>query len=155
MKNQEETNAAIVKTLNELIDVCLDGQKGFQDAAEGLDANPELRARCLQYAIERGHFAKELQQEIRQFGARPDDSGTVLGALHRGWMDIRKAVAMADQDAIIAECERGEDVAKETYEKVLNDYLPPGLTGIVQRQYQKVLAAHDHFSALKKLSHTS
>lgn len=154
MSNQEEIKTAIVKTLNELIDVCLDGQKGFQDAAEGLHAHPELRARCLQYATERGHFAQELQQEVRQFDVRPDDNGTVLGALHRGWLDIRKAVAI-DQEAIIAECERGEDVAKETYEKALNDYLSPGLTGMIQRQYQKVLAAHDYFSALKKVSHTS
>ena len=149
MKDTAEINAEISKTLNHLTEICIDGEKGFQEAGEGL-MDVELAATCLQYSTQRRQFARELQDEVRQLGGEPVYSGTLAGALHRGWLNIKNAVLSKDDEAIIAECERGEDAAKEAYEEALNDYLPPAITGVIQRQYQGVVDAHDRFSALKK-----
>jgi uncharacterized protein (TIGR02284 family) len=149
---KEEIITKVIETLSQLIEICVDGEKGFDSAAEGLDDN-NLKAMCIQYSLERGHFARELQEEVRAINGTPEISGTVAGTLHRGWIDIKAAVTNKDEDAIIAECERGENIAKQAYEKALNDYLPPSVTGVVQRQYQKVLASHDRFSALQKAAH--
>ena len=48
---------------------------------------------------------------MQRLGGRPEEGGSVSGAVHRGWMNIKDAVAGHDDKAIIAEAERGEDVA--------------------------------------------
>jgi uncharacterized protein (TIGR02284 family) len=146
---QDQEKESIEK-LNHLTEICKDGEKGFKEAADGLEGNSELQTLCLQYSRERGQFARELQYEVRLLNGDPVSSGTIAGALHRGWIDIKAAVTAKDEDAIVAECERGEDAAKEAYEKTLMDYLLPQATELVKRQYKKVLQSHDRFSALKK-----
>ena len=46
---------------------------------------------------------------------RPDspaaDSGSVAGALHRGWVDVKSMVTGKDEEAVLNEAERGEDHA--------------------------------------------
>jgi uncharacterized protein (TIGR02284 family) len=143
------SNDRVISLLNDLIEVCKDGQNGFRTAAEGLK-DSALRDKCLQYAEQRGQFARELQDEVRQLGGGAETKGSVAGALHRGWIDIKAAVTGKDDDAIIAECERGEDVAKETYEKAVNEYAPAHIAGLIQRQYSEVKAVHDEFSMLQK-----
>jgi uncharacterized protein (TIGR02284 family) len=149
--SEKEKNS--VGTLNHLIEVCKDGEKGFQEAVAGLENNPELHAICLQSSKERGQFARALQNEVRQLNGDPASSGTLAGALHRGWMDIKSAVTAKDEDAIVAECERGEDVAKEAFEIALQNYLPAQAEELVKRQYRRILESHNRFSALKKAAH--
>ncbi len=55
-----------------------------------------------------------------------------------------------DDAAVLAECERGEDVAKSSYQKALEKDLPPDIRAIVQRQYQGVLQHHDTVRSLEK-----
>jgi len=148
--NKTDTKENVVATLNHLIEICKDGQQGFKDAADHLQ-NKELGISCLQYSKQREQFAKELQNEVNSMkGDAAETSGTVAGTIHRGWLNLKAAITANDDDAIIAECERGEDAAKDAYEKALKSYLSPALTGLVQRQYQDVLAVHDRFSALQK-----
>ncbi|WP_410343130.1 PA2169 family four-helix-bundle protein, partial [Thioalkalivibrio sp.] len=48
------------------------------------------------------------------------------------------------------ECERGEDVAKESYQEALeNQALPPDIRAVVERQYKGVLRNHDQVKALR------
>jgi uncharacterized protein (TIGR02284 family) len=141
-------NEHAVSELNDLIEILKDGEKGFKTAADGL-MNPKLREICLENSKQRGQFARELQSEVRSFNAKPAADGSVAGALHRGWIDIMKAVTGQDEDAIVDEIERGEDAAKEAYEKALKCDLPSNVTGIIDHQYAQVKATHDYFSALK------
>jgi len=144
-----ETNKKIIGTLNGLIAICKDGKKGFTLASEDTK-DAEFKALCSQYAMQRGKFAAELREAVTMLGGTPQDSGTVAGDLHRGWIGLKAAVTRDDEDAIIAECERGEDAAKNAYEKALNEYLPSEVTTLVQRQYSQVKEAHDRFSAMQK-----
>ncbi len=142
----------VVASLNELIEICVDGEKGFRTAADGVQ-EAELRALCLQCANQRAKFANELKDEIRQYNTQPKDDGSVSGAIQRGWMNIKAMVLNNDENQIIASCEEEEDRAKAAYEKVLASYLPPNVTGLVQRQYTEIKAVHDRFSAMQKMSH--
>src|SRR5262245_45831091 len=127
-------NKEVITRLNHLVEICRDGEKGFQAAAEGL-SDQELKASCQRYSAQRAEFARELQAELKNLGEQPPTAGSLAGAIHRGWMQIRTAVTSKDDNAIIKECERGEDEAKQFYEEVLNTYMPAGLTGVIQRQY--------------------
>jgi len=66
-------------------------------------------------------------------------------------MDIKSLATGRDEAAIIAECERGEDVAVKAYEQVLASGLPVDLRALVERQLFKVKEAHDQIRSLEQI----
>lgn len=143
------TNDKAVSVLNNLIETCKDGEKGFKEAAEGLKS-ADIKARFLTYSRERGQMASELQAEVRRLGGDPDQSGSMSASLHRGWMDLKAALTGHDDHAIVSEAERGEDVAKNAYDDALkgSDLSGAALT-IVQQQAAKVRRVHDEVRDLR------
>jgi uncharacterized protein (TIGR02284 family) len=137
-----------ISTLNSLIATCRDGEQGFRNAAEHL-RDVTVKAAFNDFARERASFAAELKQEVQRLGGVPDEGGSVSGALHRGWMDVKGAVAGRDDEALISEAERGEDVAVATYQEALRANLPTEIRTLVQRQYSSVQRAHDRVKALR------
>jgi uncharacterized protein (TIGR02284 family) len=135
-------NDKAASVLNNLIETCKDGEQGFREAAEGLK-NPTVKTRFLEYSRQRAQMARELQDEVRRLGGDPEKSGSIAGTMHRGWLNIRAAVSGKDDHAIIAEAERGEDVAKTAYEDALKESLPATAQTLVQQQSVKVRQAHD------------
>jgi len=135
-----------IDVLNELVETCRDGEQGFRTAAEGV-RDSQLKALFQTYARQRQEFAIELETEIRRLGGEPGGHGSVAGTLHRGWMNIRSALAGGDS-AILAEAERGEDAAKSAYEKAVAESLPEGARLVVERQHTRVKEAHDRVRAL-------
>lgn len=144
------SNEELIAILNDLVETCKDGEKGFQAAADGV-SNPELATLFRNYAEQRSSFAGELQAEVRRLGGDPETGGTAAGALHRGWIDIKSAVAGKDEGAIISEAERGEDHAVKQYRTALEKQLPTELQRVVENQYIHVRDAHDHVRALERL----
>jgi len=140
----------VIPALNRLIGVCRDGEKGFQAAAQALEGDVELADLCLRYSQKRAEFAAELQEEVRKLSGNPEEKGTLTGALHRGWMNMKALVTGGDEDVIIAECEEAEDETESIYEETLALYLPEALTKIIQKQYAEVKEVHHRFRSLKK-----
>lgn len=138
-----------VITLNVLIETCKDGELGFRTAADDT-RSAEAQRMFLTLARERAELAAELQREVRRLGGTPVSTGTVSGSLHRGWMNLTAAVTGSDERSIIAAAERGEDSAKTAYERALRDPLPPATRVLVERQYERIRAAHDRVSDLKR-----
>jgi len=90
-----------------------------------------------------------LQRLVARLGGKPEEGGTVAGAVHRGWVTLKSAVAGRTDLAILEECERGEDVAKATYAKALKASLPEDIRLVVQRQYDGVLRNHGQIRDLR------
>lgn len=138
-----------IATLNELIEICEDGEKGFHAAAEGVQ-NAQLKIVFEQYAAQRESFATELQQQVTSLGGDAKESGSAAGTLHRGWLNLKAAITGKDDHAILVECERGEDAAKEAYEKAVSGTALPGtILPMVEKQYTKVQEAHDQIKELR------
>jgi uncharacterized protein (TIGR02284 family) len=138
----------ITSILNDLIETSKDGEEGFRAAAED-SKNAELQAMFLRRAGDCASGADELQQLVAGLGDEPEDSGTVAGAVHRGWVNLKAAISSRTDLAILEECERGEDVAKASYSKALKDTLPEDIRIVVQRQYEGVLKNHDQIRDLR------
>ena len=142
------SNDDVISTLNGLIETCKDGQQGFKEAAEGVERS-DLKSLFYEFSQQRAHFAGELQSLVQSLGGDPEKTGSVAGAIHRGWMNIKSAVTGKDESAILNECERGEDSAKKTYKDALENALPTNVLESVQEQYQAILSAHDRVKALR------
>ena len=145
------SNENAISALNNLIETCKDGQEGFRTAAEGLK-DPQVKTQFLEYSRQREQMVRDLQQEVRRLGGVPEASGSMSGSMHRGWMNIKSAVTGRDDSAIIAEAERGEDVAKEAYDKAAKEQLPPTTRALVQQQSVLVHEAHNRVRALEKMA---
>jgi len=140
----------VASTLNGLIQTCKDGENGFKVAAVAVD-DINLQHLLQSYSQQRSEFAAELQTEVQRLDHDPARAGHVAAALHRGWMDIKSLATGRDEAAIIAECERGEDVAVKAYDQALRSELPADLRALVERQFLKVKDAHDQIRSLEQI----
>ncbi len=143
--SMEQANGEV---LNDLIQTCIDGQKGFEAASKAVD-DPAIRDELVGYSWQRQQFATELKSRLEAFGEKPVDHGSAGGALHRGWMDVKSAVRANSEHAILAECERGEDAAVEAYRKAMSAAMPAEYTQVVSSQFQTIQRTHDRIKALR------
>ena len=135
--------------LNDLVETSRDGEQGFRTAAEDTKS-AELRKVFLERAENCAQGAAQLQQVILRLGGNPQEGGSVAGAVHRGWVNLKASVTGRTDVAILEECERGEDVAKARYRKALEEKkLPDDIRAIVQRQYDGVQRNHDQIRNLR------
>jgi uncharacterized protein (TIGR02284 family) len=138
----------IIVCINDLIETCRNGEKGFLTASEHITDN-NLKAYFLRCSYQRAQFAAELQGEVRQLGGDPTSIGSVSGAFHRGWMNIRSAIAEGDE-SILSECEWGEDSGLRNYERVLKQNLPHHVLPVVKHQYVQIKETHNQIRSLEK-----
>lgn len=142
-------NGKLISTLNSLIETSRDGEQGFRTAAEGV-TDPQVRTVFQQYSQQRGQFVRDLQQAVSKLGGSAETSGSMSGSVHRGWMKIKEAVTGKDDQAIIAEAERGEDVAKAAFDGALREDLPRDILPLVERMAAQVREAHDRVRAMER-----
>ena len=137
-----------VGVLEDLIETCKDGQKGYQDAATHVK-RPDLKTYFNEQSLERSRFAGELEAELIRLG-KPDKkvSGSVGGALRRAWIDTKVSLGGGDK-TILESLEAGEDTAKESYQKAITGDLPENIAQIVRRQAASVQRTHDKVKSLR------
>ena len=139
----------VASVLNDLVETSKDGEQGFTTAANDTK-DPELKTTLRRHAQECARSASDLQTLVSRLGAKPEEHGSVAGAMHRGWVNLKSAVAPRTDLAILEECERGEDVAKASYRKALESGdLPADIRAIVQKQNEGVIRNHDEVRALR------
>ena len=144
-------NEKVIATLNGLIETCKNGEEGFRTAAEGV-SDQGTRTAFAKFSRDRWQMARDLQDEVQGLGGKPETAGSVGGAVHRGWMNLKSAVTGNDDQKIIAEAERGEDVAKAAYQSALEQDLPSQVRALVERQAVEVRAVHDRVRAMERSS---
>lgn len=147
MNQSVNTPDQIIDTLNELIELNRDGQNGFQEAAGKIE-DPQVKAFFLEQSLSRAKFIGELQSEVRSMGAEPENTGTIAGALHRSWMDLKSALGGGDH-AILAATETGEDHAITQYTKALEETLPAPVRDMAERQLLSAKQAHDKVKVMR------
>lgn len=142
--NQNDATSVV----EELIETCEDGVKGYQDAAQHAK-RPDLKAFFLEQSSERARFVNELQVALNKLG-KPGkkESGSVGGAMRRAWIDTKVSLGGGDK-TILQSIESGEDTAKEAYKKALSASLPPDLADVIRRQAQSVRTAHDRVKTMR------
>ncbi len=141
-------NDEIISTLNDLIETCKDGEEGFKTCAEDI-SDPQIKNLFVDRAQSCSSSASELQELVLSCGGSPETKSSVSGSLHRRWVDIKASVTGKDDESILNECERGEDVAVASYRKALEQELPPNIRSVVERQYNGALRNHDQVKSLR------
>lgn len=144
------TDDTSLHALNALIRAGRDAERGYLAAAD-LVPEPELVQLFAAYALQRGKFVKELEDRVRTLRSAPEKTaGTLVGEAHRGWMGFATKMASRECHAILAECERGEDLAVAAHGAALKATdIDPQTRALIQRHYEQVQAAHDRVKQLR------
>ena len=138
-----------IRTLNGLIATTIDSVDGYRTSASDVQS-PRLAELFTTRASERSSVAEQLRAEVTRLGGNPEDDGTILAAGHRAFVNLKAAVTKRDDDAVIAEVERGEDQIKAKYEDALKDSdLAPATRTLVEGAYGSVKSGHDQMRDLK------
>lgn len=118
-----ESNKEIITDLKELLSIVNDGKEGYESSSETTD-NIELKGVFLKYSAQRAAYAEELRAHIAEHGGDAEnESGGILGALHRTWIDIKEALSSKEDAAILEAITTGEKAAIEKYDKYIADYV--------------------------------
>lgn len=134
--------ARIAPCVSDLLQVLQDRRLAYQHAAGKVHSN-RLRGICMRYSAQSQQFLDDLTPILARYGPVIPPSGSLLGALSRGWVSVGKVLRTGDRP-ILAACERGDDAAIARYTECLeSDSLTAQLLPIIARQYNDLLAAHD------------
>ena len=141
----------VIDTLNGLIETSRDGENGFRACAESAKS-ATLRTFFLEKSERCREGAAQLQQIVREMGGAAETDSSFSGDMHRFWMNIKASIAGMNDHEILAECERGEDAAKQAYREALALDLPGDVRIVVDRQYREVMANHDRVKELRNIT---
>jgi uncharacterized protein (TIGR02284 family) len=143
----EKTN----ETLKELIIINNDRFEGYKTAAEETK-DIDLKALFESYSAQSNQFSEELRDIIPDFEYSPDEGETKsTGKLYRVFMDLKAALRGNDRKGILSSCEFGEDVAKNTYDEVLEhpEELNHESLTIIRKQQIELNKAHDKIKSMR------
>jgi uncharacterized protein (TIGR02284 family) len=139
MSTDERVTKQLIKTLE-------NGKEGFARAADRLEGTEraDLCGKFREFSLQRQRFADELQALAAAYGDEIEETGSVAGAMHRGWMAVKDALSgSADAEGVLDAAEQGEDHAVAEYEKALGEDISVGLRTVIDRQYPYIRAGHD------------
>ncbi len=115
-------NEKTIAVLNSLITINNDRIEGYETAAKETEEQ-DLKTLFAQFSSTSEKCRKELTDEVSKLGGTAADGTLISGKFFRVWMDVKAALTGKDREAILSSCEFGEDAAKDTYEKALEDEL--------------------------------
>ena len=145
MKYSEE----MAGKLNELLQKNYDSGKGFRNAADDV-RNPQLKVFFKEKAQERYDFGHELKTEIRNFGEAPEKGSSIKADVHHTWMDLKATFTGNNEEAVLEEAIRGEKLAVEDYNKIINENdFPPSTKNMLLRQRNAIEKALENVKSLE------
>lgn len=146
-----EISEKALDVINDLIEINNDRVEGFEKASRDLEGQDEdLIMVFNKMAAQSEQNVAELTDIVLQYGGDPAEGSSTSGALHRAWLDIKSAFTGGDMEAVLNECERGEDAIKAAYFKALDpeNELSPEIVEVLQTQQMGIVASHDLIKSL-------
>lgn len=142
----------LLNDLNDLLNRSRDAQKGYVEASNHIN-HPELSKWMIDYSKQRQLYAAELDLEIKRLGGDADDSTSMLGELHRVWIDLKGQLTQNDPYAMLEECTRGEEKAMENYNEIFESHknMPPETRDMLNRHRTKIKEALGQIKTLMKM----
>jgi len=140
--------------LNELITLNNDRIAGFEKALGDIDdSNIDLKELFQEYAAQSRRFSEELAALGAKRAEDPEAGNSLVGTLHRVWIDVKALFGGTDRVSILAEAERGEDAIKKAYQTALTDgELDEEVLETISNQAKSIRKSHDTVKALRDMA---
>jgi len=136
-------NYELESVLKSVINSLEDGQKGMAEIGESL-RDETLKRYFLAESLKRANFRGELENELHRHGVHDvHETGTVSGAMLRGWADLKAELGGGDH-TLLETAEQGEDEAKRAYKDALEQELPLPVRQLLVEQQTHIQMSHDY-----------
>jgi uncharacterized protein (TIGR02284 family) len=137
------------KVVHDVVAVLVDSQEGFRDLGEKFK-DETLKKYFLAESLKRAQFKGELEDLLIKEGVADayKEGGTVSGALHRTWGDLKAKLGGSDH-TLLETAEQGEDVAKKAYADALKHDLPLPVHQLLSTQAAHIQTSHDYVKAAR------
>jgi uncharacterized protein (TIGR02284 family) len=146
--SQTGAGQGTISVLQDLSARCHDSEQGYRRSAQDA-SDSDLKQQFEQLANERSSMASELDRLIRENGGEPSwTAGSVTGAAHRMWVDLRTALSSNQRQAILEEVARGESAAEEAYDDALRQDLPMGVRQTIREHHRRVRETRNRYRAM-------
>lgn len=142
-----------IEVLNSLITINNDRIEGYETASKETDEQ-YLKILFGQFTTTSRKCKQELINEINNLGGEVAQGTLTSGKFFRVWMDVKAALTDKDHKTILNSCEYGEEVAVDTYEKVLkNDlsHLSSRQQSIISEQHQLIKSDQDKIKSMREI----
>jgi uncharacterized protein (TIGR02284 family) len=146
----------IIDGLNSLIEINNDRIEGYEKASKETEEN-DLKTLFTSFIRTSEKCRLELIDEVLFLGGTPAEGTKISGKFFRAWMDVKAALTGRDRKTVLDSCEYGEDVAVDTYDKVINDFgdvsegTSSPLKGLLMKQRNLIKADHDRVRSLRDM----
>lgn len=122
--------------INNILALLADSRKGYQEASDRAED-----AMVKQHLSELSIARTQLIDDLARASDLDPAAGTLSGALHRVWIDVRDALSASDNVNVLRECERGETFLAERYKEALDaPEVPDSLKTLLEKQRNEVVA---------------
>lgn len=118
------TDKELAEALNEVLVVCEDGHKGYQEAAHLVKEGGPLFKLFAHLALQRKNWHEELRHMVARVGGVPKKHGSAQAAAHRTLMDLKELATGKEERPLLEEVLRGEEKAIAHYERVMEQPIP-------------------------------
>jgi uncharacterized protein (TIGR02284 family) len=136
-----------ISVLNSLIETTIDSIDGYQHSASEA-TNSRFAQAFRERAGEREQIVSKLRDRVRALGGTPESDGGFLAAAHRQFLSLRDAITGKDDQAIIAEVDRGESYLDGKWKAALeDDKLSDETLTIIRSCYDSIREGHRQWEA--------
>ncbi len=145
-------NDKLVETYNDLIRINNDRIEGYEKAIkEADDLDVDLKTIFSSMADESRKYKSELTSAVGRLGGEIADGTTGMGKIYRVWMDVKATFSGHSREAVLENCEFGEDAAQRAYEDALGDdaEMTAEDRQLITEQKRKLKESHDKIKGLR------
>jgi uncharacterized protein (TIGR02284 family) len=142
------SNRELVDILVDLRETNVDRQKTYEAASDNI-SDTRLRNTFSNLIEQSRRFITEIERELKNLGEQTSAKGSIKGSLHRGFLEIRSAFTSNDDRVMLEESIRGEKMAVDNYDDVLNRDLPPNVQQLVSKQFGDIKQNLSELNTLK------
>lgn len=149
--NTSNHKEKLVTSLQEILQKNYDAEEGLKHVMQKTDSTV-LKNWLQKKAEERKGFAAEIETELKKLGAESTASGSVLGTVHRVWINVKTALSTNRAETILEECIRGDAASVEEYKEQLEaPYMAGSVIEVLTNQKVKIEQSLNTFKQMEDL----
>jgi len=142
----QSNSEGLLEVLNDLVRINNDRIAGYERAiSESKDLDVDLKTIFQGMIRESEQYRGELVSEIQTSGGDVATDTTLSGKVYRAWMDLKATFTGGSRQAILENCEFGEDAWRRAYEAALasDAEMSPQIRQLITAQYNSEKTSHD------------
>lgn len=141
----------VAMALNDLIKVNNDRIAGYNKAMK-LTKNEELKTLFNRLAQDSSKNIHELSTQIIRIHSNPVEGLSLQGKVYRTWMNMKALFTGNDDHSILSDCEYGETIVLENYNKIeLDNIFSMGtvINMLIEQQKSRIIYGHEVVKRLR------